>query len=307
MRKATLFFILALLGGVSLFLLYRPIEPEQPDSSPPDNRQKHSSKTATPPVATPPVATPPVATPPVANPVVGKNDPSTGQTEKSKKVAKDILLGTQVFSLMFPQSSPSDKLKQLMKQDIELLFAHLGEPTLTKLNVEGNINPNVPTHGLSFDARGRYWPKAISDHFFSVNVTGKESALIISEPLIAAYEDAITMTSAHEVALRALPVFLEKINSNTDSTGWTADEVKRTMYAPTPEYAALTVDQLRAAVDQLMQLKLREPSILGFAEVDVNGENVLAVKTLASDASVDPTFYEELTLVFDQDHWSVAP
>lgn len=302
MKKAAFLFILTLLGGIFLLLFFRPTGSEQADGSLLSHNQKHSSKTGT-----PQIVTPQVSVSPLANPVEEKNDASTSQPEKPDE---GIMLGTQAFSLSFLRPQMSDQLKQLVKQDLELIFAHLGEPTLTKLNVEAKnkINPDVPTHGLSFDARGRFWPQTISDHFFSVNVSGKERTLVIPEPLIAAYESAITLTTAHDEAFNTLPEFLQKINASTDSAAWTAVEIKRILYSPTSQYDALTIDQLRAAVDQLLQLKLRKPSILGFSEeVDANGGIVFAAQTLASDTNVVPNFFQEVTLVFDKDHWSVAP
>jgi len=94
----------------------------------------------------------------------------------------------------------------------------------------------------------------------------------------------------------------------TSSAKWSAEQISRIFYSPSPEYDELSELQLREAVDGLFKLEIREPSLLEFREQKGRqNPSVLAVKTLATEPGSEPPFYEEITLVFEGGRWAFSP
>ena len=188
-----------------------------------------------------------------------------GQTEEGKKPKNTLKLGRLEFEVIYPGDRPSDELNNLIVDDLEFVFSHLGDPMLTELDFTPGspANPWNATHSVSYPVGvpGKYWPKSLSRHFFSARIFEDRQGVIIPGELVEDYEKAV------------------ELGPNTG---------------------------LREAIDQLLTLEFREPSLLEYRERTDDDATILVVKTLAREKR-ESDYSKEINLVFDEGYWRASP
>ncbi len=226
-------------------------------------------------------------------------DRSFSDALKKEPVDKVFKFADTNFPMTFVDGDWPEELKNLVHEDMNLIFSHLTNYEIIKdprpteayqLSGEAVIS----THYILFNGRGRIWPDAYDRERGRLVRRDGEFHLVVSEEVLAAYEKALEYKHDNRVMFEKLNEFIATLNDPeaVDRISNNARLSRDMFYFYQQERPPGESFPYQQNLQEVNEINIRMPSILSFEEQDHNGEKICITSTLMRSKE-DPDFFTD--------------